>query len=142
MIPGVEIKQLVTHDDWRGFFREIIRNSDPSFEGFGQWSQSMKHEGYYTPEFHIHRNQTDWWYVPFGLMRAVLCDQRHGQDGEQRFEEFLLGDGQQPIVLKIPPGVAHGLKVLEGPVHLFYVTSVEYDPLDEGRIVLNYDWLK
>lgn len=143
MIPGVEIKTLVTHDDERGFFREIIRASDPFFNDFAQWSQSMKREGYYTLEFHIHRNQTDFWYVPFGLMRAVLCDLRHpeGQDGQQ-FEEYLLGDGQAPVVLKIPPGVAHGLKILQGPAHLFYITSAEYDPADEGRIVLDYDWNK
>jgi dTDP-4-dehydrorhamnose 3,5-epimerase len=143
MIPGVEVKQLTTHPDSRGFFREIIRDSDPFFaHSFGQVSQSMKVQGYYTPEFHIHRNQTDWWFVPFGLLRAVLCDRRHSQDGEQNFEEYLLGDGQPPVVLKIPPGVAHGLKVIEGPAHLLYITSAEYDPADEGRIVLDYDWLK
>jgi dTDP-4-dehydrorhamnose 3,5-epimerase-like enzyme len=31
VIHGVEIKQLVTHTDERGFFREIIRASDPIF---------------------------------------------------------------------------------------------------------------
>jgi dTDP-4-dehydrorhamnose 3,5-epimerase len=39
MIHGVEIKELTTHTDERGFFRELIRSSDPIFpEGFGQWS--------------------------------------------------------------------------------------------------------
>ena len=28
MIEGVEIKELITHEDERGFFCEIIRNSD------------------------------------------------------------------------------------------------------------------
>ena len=39
MIAGVEIKELVTRPDERGFFREVIRKTDPFFaEGFGQWS--------------------------------------------------------------------------------------------------------
>jgi dTDP-4-dehydrorhamnose 3,5-epimerase len=48
-------------------------------------------------------------------------------------------------VVKIPPGVAHGYRVLEGPVHLFYIVSKEYDGTDEGRIPhddpqIGYDW--
>ena len=35
-LPGVETKELVTHADERGFFREIIRESDAFFEHFGQ----------------------------------------------------------------------------------------------------------
>ena len=31
-------------------------------------------------------------------------------------------------VLKIPPGIAHGCQVVQGPAHLFYVTSHVYDP--------------
>ena len=37
MIEGVEIKELVTHTDERGFFREIVRKTDEFWgEGFGQ----------------------------------------------------------------------------------------------------------
>ncbi len=31
LIEGVEIKPLATHADSRGFFREIIRDTDPIF---------------------------------------------------------------------------------------------------------------
>jgi dTDP-4-dehydrorhamnose 3,5-epimerase len=46
----------------------------------------------------------------------------------------------------IPPGVAHGYKVIgEQPGMLIYVTNRFYDPADEGRIPYNdpqiaYDW--
>jgi dTDP-4-dehydrorhamnose 3,5-epimerase-like enzyme len=48
-------------------------------------------------------------------------------------------------VLKIPPGVAHGYRVLSGPAHVFYIVSHEYDGRDEGRIShddpgIGYDW--
>jgi len=42
LIDGVVFKELVTHTDERGFFREIIRVTDGFFgAGFGQWSHSL-----------------------------------------------------------------------------------------------------
>jgi dTDP-4-dehydrorhamnose 3,5-epimerase len=60
--------------------------------------------------------------------------------------DFLMGDLQQPQVVKIPPGVAHGCKTVQGPVNLFYITSNIYNPDDEIRIQYNdpkigFDWL-
>lgn len=140
------IKQLVTHNDDRGFFREVLRHTDDIFTGslFAQWSHSYKHEGYYTEEFHFHRYQTDWWYVPVGVMRVVLCELRHSTTHYrvERISDYteIVTTGEEFI--KIPPMTAHGLKVLEGPAHLFYVTDKIYNPADEGRIKLDYDWLK
>jgi len=37
-IEGVVLKHLVTHTDERGFFRELIRETDEFFDRFGQWS--------------------------------------------------------------------------------------------------------
>lgn len=150
MIEGVELKSLTTHPDERGFFREVLRIGD--IEQFGQWSHSMMVTGT-IKAWHIHQKQTDYWYVPVGIVKAVVCDRRHGRamaaleeiTRVYKIEEFLLGDNQPAQVLVIPPGIAHGLKVLQGPAHLFYITSREYDPADEGRIPfdgLGYDWLK
>ena len=67
MIEGAVIKELVTHADERGFFRELIRVMDHSFAaGFGQWSHSLVHPGV-AKAWHIHSRQMDWWYV------AVAC---------------------------------------------------------------------
>ncbi len=44
-IEGVVMKQLVTHTDERGFFREVIRETDDFFEHFGQWSHSLMYPG-------------------------------------------------------------------------------------------------
>lgn len=149
MIDGVEIKQLTTHVDDRGFFREIIRTSDPFFQGaFGQWSHSAMVTGT-IKAWHIHRKQTDFWYVAGGIIRAVVATITSIGVVDTsyivtEFDEILMGDYHSPIVLKIPPGVAHGLKVLQGPAHLLYVTSHEYgDGSDEGRLphnALGYDW--
>ena len=147
MIEGVVVKDLITHTDERGFFREIIRVSDEFFaEGFGQWSHSLMHPGV-IKAWHIHKQQIDWWYVPNGLLKVALHDTRPESPTHRQAMELLMGDNQPAQVLRIPPGVAHGCKCLSGPANLFYVTSRVYNTDDEGRIAhddpaLGYDWLK
>ncbi len=129
-IDGVEIKELITHFDERGFFREIIRVTDNFFdEGFGQWSCAMRSVG--TGEWHIHERQTDWWHVPIGEIQAYLYDNRPGSVTYQERDIYILDNS---YVLKIPPGVAHAFKISLLPMHLFYITSHIYNPADEGRI--------
>ena len=145
MIEGVVLKDLVTHGDERGFFREIIRVTDDFFkEGFGQWSHSLLYQGV-AKAWHIHKRQVDWWYVATGVLKVVLYDTRDGSSSRGETMEFLMGDNQPASILKVPPGVAHGCKALNGSVNLFYVTSLVYDPTDEGRIphddpAIGYDW--
>lgn len=127
-----ELRPIKTHSDERGFFREIIKG-----DNLRQFNHSMKLTGYHTPEFHLHQKQTDYWYVPAGVIKAVIVDVR---DGQGEYQQYVLGDHQPAQVLVIPPGYAHGLKVLQGPAHLFYVTDREYDPEDEGRVTLDYEW--
>ena len=130
MIRGVEIKELVTHADERGFFREIIRSSDDIFqEGFGQWSHTMSFQGI-AKAWHVHQKQVDWWYVAAGTIKAALYDTRPDSPTYGELQELLMGEGQPPVALKIPPGVAHGYRVLNGPAHVFYITSYEYDGTD------------
>ena len=59
---------------------------------------------------------------------------------------MVIGKNAKNIVVKIPPGVAHGLRVLKGPADLIYVTSGVYDVSEEGRIAfddseIGYDWV-
>lgn len=147
LIQGVWLKSLITHADERGFFREVLRTTDDFFsEGFGQWSYSLSHTGVIRA-WHWHRLQTDWWFVPVGVLKAALYDLREESPTYGVTNEFMMGDNYDPMVLKIPPGVAHGFKVVQGPACLSYITSRVYDPADEGRIphdddTIGYDWLK
>ncbi len=146
MIDGVALKNLKTHVDNRGFFREIIRKTDEFFEeGFGQWSHSLMYPGV-IKAWHIHNQQTDWWYVCSGVLKVVLYDKRPESSTYRQRMEIMLGENYQASVVKIPPGVAHGCKCMSGPANLFYITSHTYDPEDEGRIPhddpeIGYDWL-
>src|SRR5207244_4330016 len=108
-IDGVVLKELVTHVDERGFFREVIRESDEFFDHFGQWSHSLMYPGV-AKAWHIHQRQTDWWYV-IGALKVALYDTRADSPTRGQLMEFLMGDGK-PGCLKIPPGVAHGCRAL------------------------------
>lgn len=147
MIDGVFIKQLVRYPDERGFFEEILRKSDPIFaEGFGQLSRSTMHQGV-VKAWHIHKTQIDWWYVIVGRIKVALYDMRNDSPTHKTLDELILDDTEHNNVIKIPPGVAHGLKVLVGPATLMYVTNGQYSKDEEGRLTHNdpsigYDWVQ
>lgn len=146
MIHDVVLKELVTHVDERGFFREIVRVTDEMFtEGFGQWSHSLMYVGV-AKAWHIHKVQVDWWYVASGVLKVALHDTRTDSPSYRETMTVLMGDNQQARILRVPAGVAHGCKCLAGPAHLFYITSKLYDPTDEGRIAhddatIGYNWV-
>src|SRR5207245_5581038 len=122
VIEGVEIKELVTHADERGFFRELIRKTDPFFgEGaFGQLSHSLMHPGS-GKGWHYHPDQIDWWYA-IGSLKVGLLDLRDGSPTHRRLDGISMGDAYGPKIVKIPPMVAHGCRALD-TTHLIYVTS-------------------
>ena len=156
-IIGVEIKALKSHGDQRGFFREIIRSTDPLFQNskssqavFSQWSHSKMAKDV-VKAWHYHHVQTDWWYVPIGQVHTVLYDNRPESPTFKQKLDFKMGETHRygadtlEVCVRIPPGVLHGLRVLSDEAHLFYITSVTYDPNEEGRIAYNssavpHDW--
>lgn len=145
MIEGVEVKELVMHEDERGFFYELIRNSDRIFRSkFGQISHSMVHQGIFKA-WHLHQKQTDWMYVAGGDIKLVLYDARKESKTYKELAEIFLGERSGRKVVKVPPGVAHGYKVISGPMHIIYIADREYDPNDELRIShddadIGYNW--
>jgi dTDP-4-dehydrorhamnose 3,5-epimerase len=146
MIEGVTVKKLVTHSDDRGFFREVIRVTDPFFtEGFGQLSHSLVYPGI-VKAWHMHKLQSQWTYVVAGVLKVTLHDCRSNSPTFRKTLELIVGDQQPAAVYTLPPGVAHGYRCISGPAHVLYVTSGTYDIADEIRLPhndpeINYDWL-
>ncbi|HYO49600.1 MAG TPA: dTDP-4-dehydrorhamnose 3,5-epimerase family protein [Chloroflexia bacterium] len=146
VIEGVVVKNLVTHPDERGFFREVIRVTDSFFkEGFAQLSHALMHPGV-AKAWHCHKDQVDWWYVPVGVLKVALYDTRPESPTKGVTQELFMGGEHGYSVLKIPPGVAHGCKAISGAAHLIYVTSRVYNEADEHRInhddaEIGYDWV-
>ena len=97
--------------------------------------------------FHWHRRQWDVWFFAAGMAQTVLHDLREGSPTCGRTEVFYMGV-RHSLVLAIPPGVAHGYRVLGSePAALFYHTTEHYDPAapDEERIPfddprIGFDW--
>lgn len=150
-ILGAELRTLERHEDARGFFSEILRISEqPPGAVFAQWSWCERKAGTLTA-WHVHPRQWDWWFIPFGRAKVALHDLREDSPTRRMTVELELGKVAH-TVLAIPPGVAHGYLVLEGPMYLFYVTSREYNANhpappegEEGRLPhddpgIGYDW--
>jgi len=134
MIEGVTIRELVTHTDNRGFFREIIRANDDFFSaGFGQLSHSLVYSGV-IKAWHSHKVQSQWTYVTTGTLKVALHDMRKDSLTYKQTMEILVGENTKASVYLFPPGVVHGYKCINGPANVIYVTSGQYDLEDEVRI--------
>lgn len=148
LIAGVRVQPIALWPDDRGYFVEVLRvGLGPAGEfpaSSTQVSAALSYSGT-IKAFHIHKHQTDFWAPVAGMLQVALVDLRAGSHTHGWRNTFYLGK-LRPWQLLIPPGVAHGYKVI-GPdaAVLVYVTNRFYDPKDEGRIPYNhpgiqYDW--
>ena len=115
-IDGVEWVELKRFNDDGGAMTELGRftsGQHAQLEGFEarQMNYSVV-EPQAIKAFHLHKRQTDVWYVPpSDKLLLVLADVRAGSPSEGLVQRFVLGDGNSRLV-RIPPGVAHGCKNL------------------------------
>lgn len=146
MIQDVMVKKLVRHSDDRGFFMEILRDDENLLERFGQASLSKSYPGV-IKAFHYHEKQDDIWFFPVGNVQTVLYDLRENSPTRGETNIFYMGE-DNPLVVVIPKGVAHGYRVLGNqPACIVYFTTEAYDPRhpDEKRIdwndpMIGFDW--
>ncbi len=128
-IPGVLLHPIRTFEDERGFFREIIRESALG-DAFVQSNHSHSQRGVLRG-LHYHRHQADAWYVISGRAQAVMVDLRTQRPDPAVISVELSPD--DPCILYIPPGVAHGYLALT-ELDLIYWVSSYYDPDDENGV--------
>ncbi len=148
LIHGVRVSPYTLFPDDRGYFLEIARLGHGLVAEFcpasSQVSASLSYPGT-IKAFHYHLHQHDCWTVAAGMLQAALVDLRVGSPTFGRRNTFYIG-ALRPWQLLIPPGVAHGYKVIgESAALLVYVTDRFYNPEDEGRLPyndprINYDW--
>lgn len=146
-IHDVVVKKTVTHSDDRGYFREILRNDDGLLSRFGQTSITKTYPGV-IKAFHWHKHQDDIWYVADGMVRVVLYDMRQDSPTYGQTQVIFAGE-DNPVVIVIPVGVAHGYQVLgTKPALLFYHVTESYKAAepDEERIPwddpeIGFDWV-
>lgn len=146
MIEGVYLKKLIRHSDDRGFFMEILRDDDNLLSRFGQASLSKTYPGV-IKAFHYHERQDDLWFFPSGNAQVVLYDLRVESKTKGQTDVYYLGE-DNPGLLVIPKGVAHGYRVLGNtPVTIVYFTTESYqrEHPDELRLAwddpeIGFDW--
>ena len=76
-----------------------------------------------------------------GSARDVILDLRQGK-GYGRYVDIHLS-GEEPGLLFIPKGIAHGFRALEDNTNMVYKTSSAYVPESDKGILWNsfgYDW--
>jgi len=135
-ISGVEIKELSTICDERGYLYEVLRASDNYH--FGQAYITAIHDGA-IKAWHYHKLQYDCVCCISGMIKMVLWD------GTNLMEIFM-GDNNR-LLVKIPPNVYHGWKAYNGNAIVLNLPTKEYNNLspDEYRKPYNtpdipYNW--
>jgi dTDP-4-dehydrorhamnose 3,5-epimerase len=148
LIDGVLVAPVALHPDDRGYFLEVQRVGCGLASAFPPATTQVSAAANYPrtiKAFHYHLHQTDCWTPSGGMLQVALADLRVGSR-TFGLRNTLYAGVLRPWQILIPPGVAHGYKVIgEGPAMLIYLTDRFYDPKDEGRIryddpSINYDW--
>lgn len=142
-IAGVEIVPLRRFNDDGGSMTELGRLEEGRLAGVEGFVCRQVNYSVMDPlaikAFHLHRRQTDVWYVPpSDKILLVLADVRAGSSSEGCVQRIVLGDGNSRLV-RIPPGVAHGARNLRpaGPSVIVYFVDVQFSAdaeCDEGRL--------
>ncbi len=135
-IKGLTIAQLKIFEDPRGRFMETFRK-----EWFPQRSwdiiqnnRSDSRQGVLRG-LHFHYHQVDYWYCPFGRIRAGLVDLRPDSPTFRNATTIEMGE-ENNIGLFVPIGVAHGFAALTDCT-LMYVVDNYYDATDEFGVAWN-----
>ncbi|MBI1846798.1 MAG: dTDP-4-dehydrorhamnose 3,5-epimerase family protein [Candidatus Rokubacteria bacterium] len=146
-IDGVELVELERHADDGGSMTELARLAAGRVEGLAGFEARQVNYSEVEPgaikAFHLHARQTDVWYVPpSDRMLVVLVDVRLGSKTEGARMRLTLGQGASRL-LRIPPGVAHGVRNLGGATgRVIYFVDVQFSPdpasSDEGRLPWDY----
>jgi dTDP-4-dehydrorhamnose 3,5-epimerase len=153
IIQGIEVETMVQWPDDRGCFSELFRFGSAGIardflstaESRIQVSVAISYPGV-IKAIHYHLKQTDLWIPVQGMLQVFLADLREDSPSCGELNTVVIGN-QRPWKLRIPPGVAHGYKVIgTESARLVYATNRFYDPEDEHRLEyddpgINYDWV-
>ena len=146
MIDGVVLRELKPIPDERGWLMELMRSDWDVFEKFGQVYLTTVYPGV-VKAWHYHKKQTDHVIRIKGMLKLALYDSRKSSSTYKQITEVFFGD-RKPLLVKIPPLVYHGFKVIGGETA--YVINVptelyNYNDHDEFRLPpdtkqIPYDW--
>lgn len=140
-IDGVELVALPHFTDDGGAFIEVARLTEGKLDwipdaAVAQVSYSEMLPGV-VKAFHLHLAQEDVWFVPpSSRMLVGLLDARAASPTSGQTMRLVLGAGKAQLI-RIPVGVAHGVKNLDRKTgFVFYFVSQQFDKdqPDEQRL--------
>lgn len=145
-IEGVLHVPLTRHRSLEGWFMEYLRLTGGNVEALPmdfqvrQISLSRAVAGRINA-FHLHPKQIqdELWTVADGAMLVWLVDVRVGSPTLGVKRSYILS-ADQPALLHVPAGVAHGYKAGPEGALLIYTMNSQFDPADpnEGRLGWDY----
>jgi len=125
---GMERRPLTPHQDSRGSFTEIFRESWGLGPRAIQWNL-VRSEPRTVRGVHVHLAHLDYWTLVQGRATVGFRDLRvHSPTCGLAGEMHLTGD--VPEIIVIPPGVAHGFQFHDVSLHIYAVTHY-WDLADE-----------
>lgn len=145
-IDGVFYHRLTKHRALEGSFTEFLRVTGGTLEGlpapFDVRQISFSHA---VPgrinAFHLHPKivQDELWCVVEGTLLVWLVDVRENSPTQGQRRRIVL-DGEEPGLLHIPSGVAHGYKAGPKGGLLIYAMNSQFniDDPNEGRLPWDY----
>lgn len=145
-LEGVSLWSLKKHRAENGWFLEYLRVTGGKLERVSQGFELRQISvSYAAPNrinaFHIHPKvlQNELWSVIHGQLLAWLVDCRDGSPTLGARQKLIL-TGEEPALLAIPAGVAHGYKAGRDGATLLYAIDQQFNSADpnEGRLPWNY----
>jgi dTDP-4-dehydrorhamnose 3,5-epimerase len=131
-IPGVLLAHPERFEDDRGWFMEILRE-DAFGVSFVQGNHSHSRSNVLRG-LHYHAKQSDAWYVASGQAQVGLADLRTRADHPTTLTLDM--SSEDPTMLYIPPGVAHGFYAVTELDLIYWVTHY-FDNSDEHGVPWN-----
>tara|TARA_B110000438_G_C15604208_1_gene559327 strand:+ start:277 stop:726 length:450 start_codon:yes stop_codon:yes gene_type:complete len=144
MIDGIIITPLKQIPDERGKIMHMLRCDDKQFNSFGEVYFSCVYPGA-IKGWHIHKNVTLNYAVPFGNIKFVLYDDRENSPTKGMVQEVFMGPDNYFLVT-VPPKVWNGFKGIGTTMAIVTnCTSLPHDPDEVSRLdpfdeSIPYDW--
>ena len=131
MIAGIQRLPIAVHEDERGWFCELRRDSELP-QAMPQTNVVFSRAGVVRGLHYHERGQDDLFACLRGTARVVVLDRG---TGETYTED--IGD-RNPVALYIPGHHGHGYEALTDVLFCYHVTA-EYDPADPDEHTLPWN---
>jgi dTDP-4-dehydrorhamnose 3,5-epimerase len=127
-IDGVLVHPLTPNVDLRGSLCEVHRDAWGIAPRPLQWDFITTRAGILRG-VHVHRHRWDYLIMVQGAATLGLADLRRKSPSFRRCAT-IEADGERPVVVLVPPGVAHGIHARTELLYLYGLTSY-YDGTDQ-----------